>query len=222
MFVKDYMTRHPIMIEPDKRVTEAQQIMGENNIRHLPVVGDGKRLVGLITRSRLHIPPDKLTSLNVWEITRFLSGLSVKDVMIKGPDLHTINLDATLEEAAQQMTRHKIRALPVCENGIVVGILTETDLLVELQHLLGANEPGWRVTMRVPNVAGEASKLSGYLASCGWEVMALGSVRTPKDPEHWDLILKVSGNNSREELVEALKKMEGQEVVDVRQTNSAA
>lgn len=29
---------------------EAQALMAENNIRHLPVVGDGKRLAGLITR----------------------------------------------------------------------------------------------------------------------------------------------------------------------------
>ena len=50
MFVKDYMTRHPIMIAPDTRVIEAQKLMGENNIRHLPIVGDGKRILGLVTR----------------------------------------------------------------------------------------------------------------------------------------------------------------------------
>ncbi len=222
MFVKDYMTRHPILVEPDKRVTDAQQIMGENKIRHLPVVGDGKRLVGLVTRGRLHIPPDKLSSLNVWEITRFLSGLRVKDVMIKGSDLQIIDPDATLEEAALKMTKHKIRALPVCQEGVVVGILTETDLLVQLQDLLGAREPGWRVTMRVPNVSGESSRLSNHLNANGWEVMALGSVRAPKDPDHWDLILKVRGEGSREALMETLSKVNGQAVLDVRKTERPA
>ena len=79
MFVKDYMTRHPIMIEPDTRVTEAQKLLGENNIRHLPVVGDGKRVLGLVTRGRLQIAPEKLGSLNVWEIARFLADLTAKD-----------------------------------------------------------------------------------------------------------------------------------------------
>lgn len=53
MLVKNCMTRHPIMIAPEKLASEAQKIMAENNVRHLPVVGDGKRLLGLITRERL-------------------------------------------------------------------------------------------------------------------------------------------------------------------------
>jgi len=48
MLVKDYMTRHPLMVAPTMLVVEAQ--MGENNIRHLPVCGEGKRLLGLVTR----------------------------------------------------------------------------------------------------------------------------------------------------------------------------
>ena len=40
MLVKDYMTRHPLMAEPAMPIVEAQRYMGENNIRHLPVVGD--------------------------------------------------------------------------------------------------------------------------------------------------------------------------------------
>ncbi|MBC8496797.1 MAG: CBS domain-containing protein, partial [Chloroflexi bacterium] len=106
MFVKDYMTRHPIMIEPDKRVTEAQKLMGESNIRHLPVVGDGKRLLGLITREQLQIAPEKLGSLNVWEITRYLADLTVKKVMIKRADLYTISPDATVEDAAALMSQY--------------------------------------------------------------------------------------------------------------------
>ena len=71
MLVKDYMTRHPIMIAPDTPAVDAQNLMIENNVRHLPVVGDGKRLLGLITRERLRVPPTDLGSLNVWEISRF-------------------------------------------------------------------------------------------------------------------------------------------------------
>lgn len=217
MFVKDYMTRHPIMIEPDKRVTEAQKLMGENNIRHLPVVGDGKRLLGLLTRDRLQIPPERLSSLDVWEITRYLADLTAKKVMIKRNDLYTIDPEATLEEAADLMSRQKVGGLPVIEDGIVVGIITETDLLVEFQNLLGANEPGWRVTMRVPDQRGEFSKLSGAMAENGWGIMAMGSVRTPKIPEKWDLILKVR-DCTKEELMPVLAAVEGQEIVDVRET----
>ncbi|NJN43905.1 MAG: CBS domain-containing protein [Anaerolineae bacterium] len=217
MFVKDYMTRHPIMIEPDKRVTEAQKLMSENKIRHLPVVSDGKRLIGMVTRSRLQIPPDRLGSLNIWEITRLLSSLTVKDVMLKGDDLCTISPGATVEQAADLMIRNKIGGIPVVEEGIVVGILTETDLLMELQNLLGAHEPGWRVVMRVPDRNGESARLANAISSQGWGIMALGSVRSPRQNDKWDIVLKVQGAPGRNQLIDVLKQIVDQEVIDVQE-----
>ena len=125
MLVKDFMTRHPIMVPPTTLAAEAQKIMAENRIRHLPVVGDGKRLKGLITRQRLALKPDYLSSLNVWEITRYLSELNVKQVMLPADEVYTIELDRTVERAARLMTEHKIGCLPVIEEEIVVGIITD-------------------------------------------------------------------------------------------------
>ncbi len=217
MLIKDYMTRHPIMIEPTMRVADAQKLMSENQIRHLPVIGSGKRLLGLVTRQRLSIPPEKLGSLDVWEITRYLSNLTASDVMVKGPDLRTIGPDATLEEAADLMIRNKISSLPVIEDGIVVGILTETDLLIELQNLLGAVDSGWRVVMRVPDRDGEFRKLVRAISDKGWGIMAMGSVRTPKQPDRWDIILKVR-HCTRDALMTVLEKIEDQQIVDLRET----
>ena len=220
MLVKDYMTRHPIMIDPNRRVVEAQKLMAENNIRHLPVVGDGKRLLGLLTRQRLAIRPDQLGSMDVWELTRYLQNLTVSKAMIAGADLRTLRPDATIEEAADLMIAHKISGVPVIEeDGVVVGIITETDLLIELRNLLGAIDPGWRVVMRVPDRDGEFRKLIRVISNNGWGIMALGSVRTPKHPDRWDLIVKVR-HCGREELLEALTQIEGQELVDLRETTA--
>jgi acetoin utilization protein AcuB len=192
--------------------------MVENQIRHLPVVGDGKRLLGLVTRQRLAIPPETLGSLDVWEITRYLADLRVKKVMVSGADLKTIGPEATLEEAADLMIQHKVGGLPVVEGGIVAGIITETDLLVELQNLLGAKEPGWRVVMRVPNKRGEYLRLTRAISDQGWGIMALGSVRSPRQAEGYDIVLKVR-HCSRSELEAVLKGMEGQELLDLRETS---
>ena len=220
MLVKDYMTRHPIMIEPTLRVAEAQKLMADNNIRHLPVVGDGKRLLGLVTRQRLAIHPDQLGSMDVWELTRYLANLTVSDLMVKGPDLKTIGPDATLEEAADLLIRYKISGLTVIEDGnVVVGMITETDLLIELQNLLGAVDAGWRVVMRVPDRNGEFRKLVRVISEKGWGLMAMGSVRTPRQPDRWDIILKVR-HCTHDELLAALGKVEDQEIVDVRETRS--
>ena len=216
MLVKDYMTRHPIMIAPDTPAAEAQNLMIENNVRHLPVVGDGKRLIGLITRERLRVHPTDLGSLNVWEISRFLSNLKVSDVMIKLNDLFVIDPDTTLEDAAQLMCQHKVGSLLVVEDGIVVGIITEVDMLAELSNLLGGNVSGVRVTIRVPDQVGEYAKITSAIAENGWGIYTSGGVPSPKKEGFWDVILKVR-NVPKDKLVSVLEKIEGQEILDVRE-----
>ena len=215
MLVKDYMTRHPIMISPETPASEAQKIMTENDVRHLPVVGDGKRILGLVSRNRLRVPPTDLGSLNVWEISRILSDLKVKDVMVKKKELITIKPDKTLEEAAQLLIKNKIGSLPVLEDGIVVGIISEFDLLAELSNLLGGNVEGVRVTICMPNKIGEFAKAYTAIAEKGWAIYASGGVPTPKKPDYWDQVIKIR-NVSLEEIVPVLEAIEGQEVVDVR------
>ena len=216
MLVKDYMTRHPIMIAPDMLATEAQNLMIENNVRHLPVVGDGKRLLGLITRERLKVPPTDLGSLNVWEISRFLSHLKVSDVMIKRNDLFLTSPDTTIEDAARIMCEHKVGSLLVVEDEIVVGIITEVDMLAELSNLLGGNVPGVRVTTRVPDQVGEYAKVTSAIAENGWGIYTSGGVPSPKQPGFWDMIVKVH-NAPMDKLVSVLEKIEGQEIIDVRE-----
>jgi len=216
MIVKDYMTKHPVMIEPAISIVEAQGIMAETKVRHLPVVEEGKRLVGLITQETLRVPPTKLTSLNVWEITRLLSDLTVKDVMVKGKDVITIEPNATIEEAARVMVENKIGCLPVLEEGIVIGILTDTDMMAHLMEMLAAPVPSVRVTMRMPTVKGELARLVAAISAQGWGIWALGGVFAPKDPDKWDAVFKIS-DAPRDQVVAALSKVEGQQIIDVRE-----
>ena len=217
MLVKDYMTRHPIMIPPTMPAAEVQKLMVESKVRHVPVIGDGKRPLGLITRDRLRIPPTELGSLNVWEITRYLSELTVKDVMVKGKDLNTIGPDATIEDAAKIMAEKKIGCLPVVEENVVVGIITETDMLVQLADLLGGYVSGVRVTVRLPGKIGGYAKITGAMAKRGWGMYATGSVPAPKREGCWDIVLKIR-DVPAEEIVAALEQIEDCEIVDVRET----
>jgi len=216
MLVKDYMTKHPLMVQPTISVVEAQRYMGENNIRHLPIVGKGKRLLGLVTRQTLLVHPATLGSLNVWEITRFLSDLTIGDVMVKAKDVITIEKDATIEEAARIMVEKKIGCLPVLEEGVVVGVITEIDLLAELMEMMATRVSGVRVTVRMPDQRGELAKLVSAISAQGWGILACGGVPSPKDPGKWDAVVKIR-DVPKEEIVAALEKVEGQEIVDVRE-----
>ena len=217
MLVRSYMTRHPITAGPNLPVVEAQQIMKDNRIKHLPVVDSGKRLLGILTPSRFSIPADRMTSLDVWEITRRLTHVTVGDLMVKGEALVTIGADATVEDAAYLLVTRRITGLPVVDTDrVVVGIITRSDLLAELYNLLGARESGWRVTVRVPDRRGEYAKLVQSIHDHGWDLMALGGARSPDTPDHWDVVLKVSRCSDQPSLVAALEQIEGQTIVDLR------
>lgn len=216
MLVKDCMTRHPVMVGPNTLAAEAQGIMLENKIRHLPVAGDGKRLMGLITRQRLALKSDAVGSLNVWEITRRLSNITVGDVMLKADEVHTIEPDRTVERAARSMTEHKIGCLPVIEENVVVGILSEIDLLNSFQTMLGLPAEGVRVTMRMPNKQGEFAKLTSVIAKYGLGIMGIGSFPSPRRPGFYDMVLKIP----RVTLVEVQKilgDIPEQEIIDIRE-----
>jgi acetoin utilization protein AcuB len=215
MLVKDCMTRHPTTISIHTLLTEAQQIMVENKIRHLLVAGQGKRLLGLITRQRLLFKPEFLASLNVWEITRYLSSITVKDVMLKVDEVYTIEPDRTVEWAAKIITDHKIGCLPVIEDDVIVGILTETDLLRHMQFMLGLNQPSVRVTLRMPDRMGEFAKIARVLADNRLGVYSVGVYPTPRHEGCYDAVLKIP-HIGQDELVKLLNQIEGQEIIDVR------
>ena len=98
-----------------------------------------------------------------------------------------------------------------------VGILTEVDLLVQLADLLGAGVSGVRVTIRVPDRLGEFAKITSAVASRNWGIYASGGLPTPKRPETWDIVIKVR-HAPKEELIDVLQSIEGQQVIDVRET----
>lgn len=216
MLVRDCMTRHPILISPNWSASEAERLMSENRIRHLPVVEDGKRLVGLITRQRLSMKPEMLGSLNVWEISRYLADLKVKQMMIKRKAIITVDEDRSVERAASLMSENKIGCLPVVDDDdVVVGVVTEVDISRAFQEMLGLPVEGLRVTVRMPNRPGEFAKLTRAIADRGWGVMGIGTFPSRRTPGFYDAVLKIP-NVTEEEVRAELSKVEDQEVVDVR------
>jgi acetoin utilization protein AcuB len=220
MLVKDYMTRHPIMVDPDMSVLDAQRIMAENKIKHLLIVDKSKRLLGILTPSRFSITADKMSSLDVWEISRRLTQLKVSELMVKGDTLLKIHAEATLEDAAYMIIANRITGLPVVDiDDVVIGIITQSDLLYELYNILGAKEPGWRVTVRVPDRIGEYAKLAQTIYNKGWGLMSMGGVRSPRAPGYWDVVLKISRCKDKQLLINAIEMIDDQEIIDIRSTN---
>lgn len=215
MLVKDCMTRHPIMISPKTPAAEAQRIMIDNNVRHLPVTGKGKQLKGLVTRQSFSLAPDVLASLDMWQITRYLSGLTVNELMIKADKVLTTTPDKTVERVARTLSDRKIGCLPVIEDGIVVGIITEVDVMNAIQTMLAMHVEGVRITLRMPDRPGEFAKITGALGSHTIGVMGIGTYPSPRREGYYDVVLKIR-NVTKDIIKEVLGNIPDQEIIDIR------
>jgi hypothetical protein len=70
----------------------------------------------------------------------------------------------------------------------------------------------------VPARRGEFGKLYSAIIDKGWGVMAMGSNRSPKEEEHWDMMIKVRGPAQAEDLEALIDELEGQKILDLRET----
>jgi acetoin utilization protein AcuB len=219
MLTREVMTPNPIVIEPDMPVSRAQRLMREDNIRHLPVVREGKGLVGLLTRDALNrAMPSELTSLSIWEINYQLAQIKVHDVMIK--KVITVTEDVTVEEAARIMINRKIGSLPVMRGRDLVGIVTDIDLLETLACLMGWRQPGVRVTVEVADVQGELARVAGAISEAGG-LLAGGGSYPCDEPLKARIVFKVRGL-PQAELETLLQGLEGVELLDIRESHSGA
>ena len=136
MKVKYWMTKNPVTIAPDASVNEAVRIMKEHDFRRLPVMENG-RLMGLVTyRNILEAQPSAVSTLSVHEARYLVDKLKVSDVMRKNP--LTVSPDDDVIAAMIEGQRKGLGAYPVVENGILVGIVTTSDLFDLVVHILGA------------------------------------------------------------------------------------
>ena len=127
MKVRDIMVTELVALKVDEEMSLASDIMTLGRIRHLPVV-EGDTLVGIISQRDLF--KASLTSVmeNDYQKSRdHLKTVMIKDVMSK--DVFTIAPDTEINEAGRIMLEKKIGCLPVIQDGVLIGMVTETDIL---------------------------------------------------------------------------------------------
>ena len=125
--VADLMTRKIITVGQDEPIGNLEAGMQHFGFHHLPVVGDGMKLVGLISRTdllhaQLGAAPDGKT------VPKVDAGTTAGSIMRK--NLVIARLDSPLAAACQVMVTKKLTCLPVAlEDGTLVGMLTQRDFL---------------------------------------------------------------------------------------------
>ena len=87
-------------------------------------------------------------------------------------DVITVLPDDPIEQAANTMRERKIGCLPVVEGGELVGIITSSDVMEALVYLVGANEPGSRMEVSLPDRPGSLAGAAGVFGMCGINIVS--------------------------------------------------
>jgi acetoin utilization protein AcuB len=135
MRVKNWMARPAATIRSDALVRGAIDLMKTRRLRHLPVVGHGGQLVGILTdRDLRQVIFGPAVQRRLPNLSEALKTLTVQEIMTRG--VVTVRSTSEIREAARLMHKRKIGALPVVDGNRVVGILTESDVLRAFQSVL--------------------------------------------------------------------------------------
>jgi acetoin utilization protein AcuB len=203
MRIRDVMTRNPISVDGETLILDARKIMNENNIRRLPVVDKGK-LVGIVTQhDLLEAAPSPATSLSAHELNYLLSKMKVKEIMRKNPV--TLTPDTPFEEALRIGQEKKIGSFPVVENGKLIGITTESDIVRFLTRALGLKEEGSRIT--IEGLGGKLSDLEQIISIVNQhQTVILSMISLPRpEKRDWMIVLRLKTSNP-DPIVQAFKK----------------
>ena len=132
------MSTDLITTHPEASLLDARSLMRSHNIHHLPVVNDRGVLVGLLTHTNVLAATDSI--LRDEENRLDDKEILVEDIMVT--KVATVDIDASIRDAALFLEKHRIGCLPVLKRGRLVGIITDTDFVAIAINLLEQLEEG--------------------------------------------------------------------------------
>jgi len=130
--VAEVMKSPVVTADPRDTLADVRALSQRRQIRHVPVVDDGK-LVGIVTDRTLREVSTHPAVYNLLlDLLASLDRGTVEQIMVRGEEVVTVPPDISVKGAARLMRERQVGCLPVVEEGRLVGIVTTSDLLAVL------------------------------------------------------------------------------------------
>jgi acetoin utilization protein AcuB len=194
MRIRDFMSTNVVAVDEKTSLHDARKIMDAHKIRRLPVMKKDK-LVGLVTKHMLlEAAPSPATTLSIHELHYLLAKTTVKDIMVKNP--YTISPDTPAEEALQLGQEMGYGAFPVVEDGRLVGVVTESDIVRLMTRVLGMREQGKRIDIRANKEFGNMQRIMKTLDDHKTVLLSMMSLPPEHSDEDWLVVLRLKSEDA--------------------------
>jgi acetoin utilization protein AcuB len=215
MRVKNRMTLNPVVASPKTNYNDALRLMKQNHIRHLPIVDNKGKPVGIVTEAEmLRAAPSPVTSLNVFEILSFLDNITMGSIMTS-PVL-AVDESCSITNAANFMLTNEIDSLIVMNDEKLVGIITIADIFRTFIEITGGGQPGSRIEAKMPIQKGHLAPFVQALSNAGSFIVSLA---ISNDDNYGYLDVKERGGDE-DEMRNELDKLGYVEIISFRQSDS--
>ena len=169
MIVEDVMVPKPFTIKKDKSLHDAQNKMVKQSIRHLPVVEKGK-LIGIITES--DIRGAFINKKPNGKLERDPAKMKIENFMTQDP--MTVSKETNIEDAALTIYQYKIGALPVLDNGKLVGIISIMDMLGLFIDMMGILHSSSRIDVAIGGNEKDLKKVTKIISDHDLDIVSVG------------------------------------------------
>ena len=194
MRARDIMSTNVVAVDEDTSIHDAKKIMQAHKIRRLPVMRKDK-LVGLVTEHMLlEAAPSAATSLSIHELHYLLAKMTVKDIMVRNP--YTIAPDMPVEEALQLGQEMGYGAFPVIEDGRLVGMVTESDIVRIMTRVLGVREKGKRIDIKASQEFGNMRQIMEILDTNKTVLLSMMTIPPEYDDGKWLIVLRIKTDDA--------------------------
>jgi len=123
--IMKFMTHDPITVNAQLTLAQAEKMLREHNIRHLPVLEGGK-LIGVVSDRDLKM----ILGFKDVDANR----VTVEEACTFDPI--TVSPESNLDDVVSLMAEKKIGSVLVTDNNKLVGIYTWVDALRAMQEIL--------------------------------------------------------------------------------------
>ncbi|UTH13197.1 CBS and ACT domain-containing protein [Macrococcus equipercicus] len=149
MLVERIMTSPCLTINEERTIEQALELMASQDIRHLPVVDNDMKLLGIVTDHDINLA---LPSILGTEDPAAHLAMPVTRIMHKNvTTCHPLDF---VEDIAVDFYELKLGSIPVIRNKQCIGIVTQKDMLNTFLELTGVTIPGSAIEVAVPDQAG--------------------------------------------------------------------
>jgi len=126
--VSTIMTKNIIAVNRTDDLETAEKLFKQHHIRHIPVVS-GEVIIGMLSYTDLlRISFADAVNEDETEVDTVVYNMfTIDQVMSK--NVVTVNSETTIKDVAEILAKNEFHALPIVDQGELVGIVTTTDLI---------------------------------------------------------------------------------------------